>query len=162
MDGKQRRTNTKKTERMWCVQPNDPQNPCRAGAAAACVLVRSVNSPSCVMYLQGEEEESTESVYEQPADVLGRAKSERVEFGGVVINVPDPGQCGVARLFDNLEIPDLDTGNGEVAGSRWTLAREQRRAIPWREKEATYGISNLTVMGARLSVSSVRFFLPTC
>jgi uncharacterized protein with ACT and thioredoxin-like domain len=32
--------------------------------------------------------------------------------------VPDPGQCGVARLFDNLEISDLDTGNGEVAGCR--------------------------------------------
>lgn len=39
---------------------------------------------------------------------------------GRIGHVPDPGQCGVARLFDNLEIPDLDTGNGEVAGSsRW-------------------------------------------
>jgi hypothetical protein len=32
-----------------------------------------------------------------------------------VMNVPDPGQCGVARLFDNLEISDLDTGNGEAS-----------------------------------------------
>ena len=115
---------------MWCVQPNDPQNPCRAGAAAACVLVRSVNSPSCVMYLQGEEEESTRSVYENPPTcwVARKVNGSSLEE---VINVPDPGQCGVARLFDNLEIPDLNTGNGEVASSRWTLAREQRRAIPW-------------------------------